>query len=129
MWFIHRTEPGLQAAWRLCFSRSRRKRAAAGQVAEWSKARAWKVRIRQKRIVGSNPTLSASDILLEMLDFQAFVYSTESRGLPRVCAPGQTRLRPSLAPDAPMHGGIVFGGDESHYAFVQNVAEIFRLAE
>jgi hypothetical protein len=31
-----------------------------GQVAEWSMARAWKVRIRQKRIVGSNPTLSAS---------------------------------------------------------------------
>ena len=30
-----------------------------GQVAERSKARAWKVRIRQKRIVGSNPTLSA----------------------------------------------------------------------
>jgi 2'-5' RNA ligase len=29
-------------------------------VAERSKARAWKVRIRQKRIVGSNPTLSAS---------------------------------------------------------------------
>jgi hypothetical protein len=33
---------------------------AAGWVAEWSKARAWKVRIRQKRIVGSNPTPSAS---------------------------------------------------------------------
>jgi len=29
-------------------------------VAERSKARAWKVRIRQKRIVGSNPTSSAS---------------------------------------------------------------------
>ena len=35
-------------------------RPVIGQVAEWSKARAWKVRIRQKRIVGSNPTLSAS---------------------------------------------------------------------
>ena len=31
-----------------------------GEVAEWSKAHAWKVCIRQKRIVGSNPTLSAS---------------------------------------------------------------------
>ena len=30
-----------------------------GWVAERSKARAWKVRIRQKRIVGSNPTPSA----------------------------------------------------------------------
>jgi hypothetical protein len=28
-------------------------------MAEWSKARAWKVRIRQKRIGGSNPFLSA----------------------------------------------------------------------
>ena len=28
-------------------------------MAERSKARAWKVRIRQKRIVGSNPTPSA----------------------------------------------------------------------
>ncbi len=33
--------------------------AARGWVAERSKARAWKVRIRQKRIVGSNPTSSA----------------------------------------------------------------------
>ena len=32
----------------------------SGWVAERSKARAWKVRIRQKRIVGSNPTPSAS---------------------------------------------------------------------
>jgi hypothetical protein len=32
-----------------------------GWVAERSKARAWKVRIRQKRIVGSNPTSSAND--------------------------------------------------------------------
>jgi hypothetical protein len=28
-------------------------------VAEWSKAHAWKVCIRQKRIEGSNPFLSA----------------------------------------------------------------------
>ena len=31
-------------------------------MAERSKARAWKVRIRQKRIVGSNPTLSAKGL-------------------------------------------------------------------
>ena len=31
-----------------------------GAVAEWSKALAWKVSIRQKRIVGSNPTRSAT---------------------------------------------------------------------
>ena len=31
-----------------------------GAVAEWSKALAWKVSIRQKRIVGSNPTRSAN---------------------------------------------------------------------
>ncbi len=29
------------------------------EVAEWSKAHAWKVCIRQKRIEGSNPFLSA----------------------------------------------------------------------
>jgi hypothetical protein len=32
-----------------------------GAVAEWSKALAWKVSIRQKRIEGSNPSRSASD--------------------------------------------------------------------
>ena len=31
-----------------------------GEMAEWSKARAWKVRNRQKRFVGSNPTFSAN---------------------------------------------------------------------
>ena len=31
----------------------------SGAVAEWSKALAWKVRIRQKRIEGSNPSRSA----------------------------------------------------------------------
>ena len=36
-------------------------RQACGAVAEWSKAHAWKVCIRQKRIVGSNPTRSATD--------------------------------------------------------------------
>jgi hypothetical protein len=30
-----------------------------GAVAEWSKALAWKVSIRQKRIEGSNPSRSA----------------------------------------------------------------------
>jgi hypothetical protein len=34
-----------------------------GEVAEWSKARAWKVRKLQKGFVGSNPTFSA--VLLE----------------------------------------------------------------
>lgn len=33
---------------------------ARGAVAEWSKALAWKVSIRQKRIEGSNPSRSAS---------------------------------------------------------------------
>ena len=32
---------------------------ACGAVAEWSKALAWKVSIRQKRIQGSNPCRSA----------------------------------------------------------------------
>ncbi len=31
-----------------------------GAVAEWSKALAWKVSIRQKRIEGSNPSRSAN---------------------------------------------------------------------
>ena len=31
------------------------------EVAEWSKAHAWKVCIRQKRIEGSNPFLSAKN--------------------------------------------------------------------
>ena len=32
----------------------------SGQVAEWLKAHAWKACIRQKRIGGSNPPLSAT---------------------------------------------------------------------
>jgi len=67
---------------------------------------------------------------LIVLDFLAFRRAAESRGLARVCAPGltpETRLRPSLAPDAPMCGGIVSGGHKSHYAFVENGAEICRL--
>jgi hypothetical protein len=31
-----------------------------GEMAEWSKAHAWKVCNRQKRFMGSNPILSAS---------------------------------------------------------------------
>ncbi len=33
------------------------------EVAEWSKAHAWKVCIRQKRIEGSNPFLSAKSLV------------------------------------------------------------------
>ena len=33
---------------------------ACGAVAEWSKALAWKVSIRQNRIEGSNPSRSAN---------------------------------------------------------------------
>ncbi len=32
-------------------------------MAEWSKALAWKVSIRQKRIEGSNPSVSATTLL------------------------------------------------------------------
>ena len=35
---------------------------STGEMAEWSKAHAWKVCIPQKGIVGSNPTLSAKDL-------------------------------------------------------------------
>ena len=36
-----------------------------GAVAEWSKALAWKVSIRQNRIVGSNPTRSATPLSMD----------------------------------------------------------------
>ena len=32
----------------------------SGEVAEWSKAHAWKVCVRHKRTEGSNPSLSAT---------------------------------------------------------------------
>ena len=38
-------------------------------MAEWSKAHAWKVCIRQKRIEGSNPFLSAKGIHAIGVDF------------------------------------------------------------
>ena len=38
-------------------------RKGCGDVAEWSKALAWKVSIRQKRIEGSNPSVSATTFL------------------------------------------------------------------
>jgi hypothetical protein len=39
--------------------------AKKGEMSEWFKERAWKVRIRQKRIQGSNPCLSAFWFLLD----------------------------------------------------------------
>ena len=41
-------------------ARALRLSSACGAVAEWSKALAWKVSIRQKRIEGSNPSRSAT---------------------------------------------------------------------
>ena len=41
-------------------ARAHRLSSACGAVAEWSKALAWKVSIRQKRIEGSNPSRSAT---------------------------------------------------------------------
>ena len=38
-----------------------------GAVAEWSKALAWKVSIRQNRIEGSNPSRSAKFLCTQML--------------------------------------------------------------
>jgi hypothetical protein len=35
---------------------------STGEMAEWSKAHAWKVCNRQKRFMGSNPILSANDL-------------------------------------------------------------------
>lgn len=53
-----------------CVSRS-------GQVAEWLKAHAWKACIRQKRIGGSNPPLSAKNLskLLFLLNFFSLLSS------------------------------------------------------
>ena len=45
----------LQRRWGFC-----------GAVAEWSKALAWKVSIRQKRIEGSNPSRSAIILLFHI---------------------------------------------------------------
>ncbi len=41
------------------FARKGLKKKYLGEVAEWSKAHAWKVCKRQKRFQGSNPCLSA----------------------------------------------------------------------
>src|SRR3954464_3389514 len=40
--------------------------AKCGAVAEWSKALAWKVSIRQNRIEGSNPSRSANHLFAEI---------------------------------------------------------------
>ena len=45
-----------------CHSRRRGAHGAYGAVAEWSKALAWKVSIRQNRIEGSNPSRSATTL-------------------------------------------------------------------
>ena len=42
-------------------------RQKCGAVAEWSKALAWKVSIRQKRIEGSNPSRSATILVFPVL--------------------------------------------------------------
>src|SRR5436190_17957293 len=43
--------------------------AICGAVAEWSKALAWKVSIRQNRIEGSNPSRSAKPLFRVLTDF------------------------------------------------------------
>ena len=51
-------------------------------MAERSKARAWKVRIRQKRIVGSNPTSSAKNSIqaINLIIFFLLVGALVSNG-------------------------------------------------
>jgi hypothetical protein len=50
-------------------------------VAEWSKALAWKVSIRQKRIEGSNPSRSARAYFCTVS--HELLRTIESGGLPR----------------------------------------------
>lgn len=59
-----------------------------GAVAEWSKALAWKVSIRQKRIEGSNPSRSANqsaelnEYLADLMENRRIVaFDASSRGL------------------------------------------------
>jgi hypothetical protein len=57
-----------------------------GDVAEWSKALAWKVSIRQKRIEGSNPSVSASLRLCKSAIFQQTIEIHENSGrVVRIC--------------------------------------------
>jgi hypothetical protein len=59
--------------------------ANCGAVAEWSKALAWKVSIRQNRIEGSNPSRSASRLSADVRGHENNQdLATEKRGV--LCA-------------------------------------------
>ena len=71
-------------------------------MAEWSKAHAWKVCIRQKRIVGSNPTRSANDPQHKSLASETCGKPAEQGGLRWLNRNGRILLAVSSA----ISGGI-----------------------
>ncbi len=60
-------------------------------MSEWFKERAWKVRIRQKRIQGSNPCLSATIFLGEVAEWSIVLDSKSS------VPPGTVGSNPTLS--------------------------------
>jgi hypothetical protein len=60
-------------------------------MSEWFKERAWKVRIRQKRIQGSNPCLSATIISGEVAEWSIVLDSKSS------VPPGTVGSNPTLS--------------------------------
>ncbi len=85
--------------------RLQRRWGSCGAVAEWSKALAWKVSIRQKRIEGSNPSRSANifnnlfilNACMECVDFQSTYCSTYLSGTAGNHQDGKAFQEPELA--------------------------------
>ena len=76
-----------------------------GDVAEWSKALAWKVSIRQKRIEGSNPSVSARFSNTAMACGELVVLPIFLQELDADCLAPKSSPPPSknLANDTPPH--------------------------
>ena len=95
-----------------------------GAVAEWSKALAWKVSIRQNRIVGSNPTRSATVKSLILQHFLAFWDIRGRAPFSRAAGTGERRVRASKAAKRPE----ILPAQVAQYRFRQGPRRPFRLS-
>ena len=85
--------------------RLQRRWGSCGAVAEWSKALAWKVSIRQKRIEGSNPSRSA------IFPFRYSPNSPKGADFPCLFGYTQSRMIPICSTPARGIGGTIRGID------------------
>lgn len=95
-------------------------------MAEWSKALAWKVSIRQNRIEGSNPSRSATNKALIYNDFPILGKPRETAPLCVLLRSAESVLPPSLA-QAAWLAATAFRDFARHCAQVPTISMTSRL--